>query len=81
MRDVAGFNPPRFRVDPLTAVEYREITEGRAWIAVHGMVNYRDTYNVPRWTKFCLAWVPKAGFFNGQSYTAYNDVDKSHYPN
>ena len=75
MRIAAGTAEMQF--NPLTTAEYRDVTEGRAWIAVHGNVTYHDASDIPHWTKFCLRWAPHSGFYNAQSCAAYNDVDSN----
>jgi hypothetical protein len=40
--------------DPLTNVEKSALDDGKAWIAVHGTVSYRDIFHVRHWIKFCF---------------------------
>lgn len=63
---------------PLTETELQNLTEGKTWIATHGMISYRDVFEVQHWVKFCF-WKglkPQTEYTSG-SCVAYNSSDKN----
>ena len=74
MRYVLG---NKMQSDPMTHAEFQGVMEGRSWIAVHGIVEYRDASDIPHWTKFCFPWTVRGGFYNQQSCAAYNAADQN----
>jgi hypothetical protein len=62
--------------DPLTQGELESLMRGDSWIAMHGIVRYRDIFQIEHWTKFCFWNNPlRAGDYSSGSCTAYNAVD------
>jgi hypothetical protein len=61
---------------PLVATldEARALRDGRAYLAVYGIITYDDVFNAPHWTKFCH-WVAGDGSFHARGCTEYNGVD------
>jgi hypothetical protein len=57
-----------------TPREIGAMYNGRAYLAVYGIINYRDMFKIPRWTKFC-SWVALTGNFQADDCTKYNSVD------
>ena len=62
--------------DLLTDTEKSDLESGKAWIAVHGSVWYKDVFRTQHWTKFC-SW---NGFRPGWDYSSrtcvtHNNVD------
>jgi hypothetical protein len=45
--------------NPITDAENIAYTNGNAWIAEHGFVQYRDVFGVQRWTKYCFFCCPQ----------------------
>ena len=61
----------------LTPTENQDLSTGRAYLAVHGKMTYRDVFGFPHWTKFC-GWVPlnpSPRYYNSKKCSDYNDVD------
>jgi hypothetical protein len=61
---------------PLTPEERLALSDGRAWLATYGRIEYDDVFKKSHWTQFC-GW----GQFNpsvqysSQECTEYNNVD------
>jgi hypothetical protein len=62
---------------PVSPDEKAELDEGRAWIAVDGVVWYDDVFKVRHWTRFCFHSSLKAGMYPDRSCTTYNEVDSN----
>jgi uncharacterized repeat protein (TIGR01451 family) len=58
-----------------TDSEVKALQEGKAYIAIYGIITYDDVFGVHHWTKFCK-WqgVPNSTYHASQC-TAYNSVD------
>lgn len=66
-----------FRGRPIDRAEQEDLIAGRAYIAVHGRVDFRDVFKVRHWTKFCL-WVPLANAqYTSRECAQYNNVDNN----
>jgi hypothetical protein len=52
------------------------LRDGTAWMAVHGMLAYDDTFKKRHWVRFC-AWTSfKEGVqYSAKACTIYNSVD------
>jgi hypothetical protein len=37
----------------MSKTDVADIREGRAYVAIHGIISYYDIFGIPRWTKFC----------------------------
>lgn len=73
----SGGKPDEGEDDPYLGVEKTAMDQGKAWMAVHGVVSYDDTFGTTHWTKFCF-WSNAPGVTNDLSSrgcTAYNDTD------
>jgi hypothetical protein len=61
---------------PLTQEERNALTEGRAWLATHGRVEYWDVYNKSHWVQFCNWDSFKPGLqYSAQGCSEYNNTD------
>jgi len=63
----------------LTPAENQELSSGRAYLAMHGEIIYKDIFDIPHWTKFC-SWVPLSPIehtYNAKKCSDYNDVDNN----
>jgi hypothetical protein len=69
MRPAGGGSPALATESEVTAVR-----EGRAYLAIYGIVNYDDIFNMHHWTKFC-EWPSVRGNFQPYHCTNYNNVD------
>ncbi|SRR6266498_1905455 len=63
---------------PITDEEWAKLTDGRAWVAIHGIVYYKDMFRRQHWIRFCW-W---KGFRTDVSYSSancikYNDIDNN----
>jgi hypothetical protein len=58
---------------PATEAEVEVIQEGKGYLAVFGIVDYDDVFDVHHWTKFCI-WISKTGTFQTEGCTKFNDV-------
>jgi hypothetical protein len=59
----------------VTEAEKTALARGDAWIAIHGDMSYRDTFNTAHWIKFCF-WGGGAPMVYGAQYcAAYNSID------
>jgi len=54
--------------------EVGAIRDGKAYLAVYGIITYDDVFKTHRWTRFC-AWVAGTGKFQASRCTKYNAVD------
>lgn len=63
---------------PLVATdkEVVAIRDGKAYLAVYGVVTYDDVFNTHHWTKFC-SWIAGNGKFEARQCTQYNSVDSN----
>jgi hypothetical protein len=61
---------------PLVATdsEVRAVREGKAYLAVYGVITYDDVFNTHHWTRFCN-WIALNGTFQTRRCTDYNNVD------
>jgi len=56
-------------------VDIAAYQDGRKRIYIHGMIRYRDSFNLQRWTKFCI-WHKYGSPLDNFSYCEHgNDVD------
>jgi uncharacterized repeat protein (TIGR01451 family) len=62
---------PRLATDD----EVKAVREGRAYLAVYGIITYDDVFRIHRWTRFC-EWIATGGHFQASGCTRYNAVDK-----
>jgi hypothetical protein len=67
----SGLLPP----DLLTESEKTALDSHHAWIAIHGLVEYDDTFKITHWIRFCYPAVTAAGTFQYAACTKYNSVD------
>jgi len=58
---------------PITDAEKTALTEGKAWIAVHGVFEYSDVFHQRHWVQFCN-WenFAKAVYLSAKSCSDYN---------
>lgn len=63
--------------DPLTGSEWKELSDGRAYLVFYGEMTYRDVYGVFHWTKYCTWKGLIPGNYTSRDCTAYNDTDKN----
>ncbi len=56
-----------------TGDEVRAMEEGKAYLAVYGIISYDDIFQIHRWTKFCTFLGD--GQFRAQDCATYNAVD------
>jgi len=56
--------------------EVRAVKDGKAYMAVYGIVRYDDVFQRHRWTKFCI-WSALTGTFQAKSCTQYNSADRN----
>jgi hypothetical protein len=63
--------------DPVSLDEKTRLTEGRAWLAVHGKVRYRDVFKHWHWATYC-SWnkFNPAAEYAARSCSAYNGIDE-----
>jgi hypothetical protein len=61
---------PRFTTDN----EVNAMRDGKAYIAIYGIITYDDMFGVHHWTKFCK-WQAADGTFHAAQCTAFNNVD------
>jgi hypothetical protein len=73
-RHKRGGGPNDAEDDPFTSEEMTALQDGKAWIAVHGIVGYDDVFS-RHWTKFCVWSDAKPGDYLSRSCTMYNDTD------
>lgn len=59
----------------LTEDEMASINESRAWVAVHGIVQYEDVFKTKHWARFCYPSAHQPGSFSYGSCISYNQVD------
>ena len=59
---------------PATDAEVEAIKEGKGYLAVFGIVDYDDVFDVHHWTKFCI-WISKTGTFQTRECAEFNKVD------
>jgi hypothetical protein len=59
-----------------TESEFTALRDGKAYVAIYGIITYDDVFGVQHWTKFCN-WETGSGngTFHTERCTAYNDVD------
>jgi hypothetical protein len=62
---------------PITAEEWKQLTEGQSWIAVHGVVFYNDIFHTPHWVKFCAWKGLRQVDYSAAKCTLYNGVDEN----
>jgi hypothetical protein len=63
----------------LTPAENQELSSGRAYLAMYGKITYRDIFNIPHWTKFCV-WTPlnpAPRYYTSKKCSDYNGVDNN----
>jgi len=62
--------------DPLTVTEFSDLSSGKAYVAVYGIVYYRDIFKTQHWIKFCT-WKPlvQQGDFRAGKCSNLNSVD------
>ncbi len=63
---------------PLMATddEVIAVRDGRAYLAVYGVIAYDDVFKTRHWTKFCN-WIALKGQFHALKCTQYNSVDSN----
>jgi hypothetical protein len=61
--------------DPVTLEEQTAIANGKSWIAVHGIVRYRDIFGQDHWIKYCGWSGAKPGAYDSGTCTEYNSTD------
>jgi hypothetical protein len=74
----------RFKLDsageteesPITPDERTALSEGKAWLATFGLVEYDDVFKKRHWTQFCDWSQFKPGIqYSAQGCSEYNNVD------
>lgn len=76
----ADFKAPTYRLDdsasplPATQAEVTAIAQGKAYMAVYGIITYDDVFGAHHWTKFCT-WPATNGSFHTYRCTQFNSVD------
>jgi hypothetical protein len=62
---------------PVTPEEKTSLDQGKAWLAVHGIVHYKDVFNTPHWIRYCSWNFFKPGVeYSSRDCTDYNNVDR-----
>ena len=58
---------------PRTATndEVKAVNDGKAYLAVYGIIKYDDVFKRHQWTKFCM-WMAQTGTFQARECTQYN---------
>jgi hypothetical protein len=72
-----GVKPDEAADNPITENEKASLNDGKAWIAVHGIVWYDDIFHRDRhWIKFCF-WsdLKPGGVYSSRGCAIYNSVD------
>jgi hypothetical protein len=59
-----------------TEEEVVGIRDGKLYLAVYGVIAYRDVFGVDHWTHFCK-WEGENGTFQAKKCTQYNSVDSN----
>jgi hypothetical protein len=75
----AGFSA-EYQVNPnVTSDELKIYDSGGKWIYVYGRISYKDIFNCDHWTKFCLVYDGKSGYWPCKQEYA-NDADNGKCP-
>ena len=61
--------------NPLTLEEKASLDDGKAWMALHGIIWYDDIFKTRHWIKFCRWSTAKPGTYHAAGCTSYNSVD------
>lgn len=71
----------RYKDDPaeaelLSQSEKNDLDNGRAWLAIHGIIWYEDVFHTRHWLRFCEWYGYKPGAdYHSKNCTAYNSID------
>lgn len=78
-----GSNPATKKLVKMSHSDIQELNDGKAFVAVHGIINYLDVFDVPHWLRFCayaatndtrpLTAIQKSA----TSCVEYNEIDKN----
>lgn len=72
LRPIKGGSP-----ELATEEEVVSIRQGKAYLAVYGIVTYDDISGSSHWTRFCK-WIAKSGEFHTAGCTQYNSADNNY---
>jgi hypothetical protein len=67
----------QFEDNSLTESELFDLNNGKAWVATHGEIMYRDIFDIEHWVKFCIWTALKAGNYSSKGCVAYNSIDNN----
>jgi hypothetical protein len=60
--------------NPLTNNEKKALEDGRAYLAVHGLIQYGDAFNKRHWVRFCYWDYFSSGYFDAPECDRHNSA-------